>query len=98
VYCFADNNVLFLLLNGESYDYIGSSRVVWDMQNGIFPMKPSSSATCEPPPLSLHNIALFIELGQISTLGREPGSNMTTLNFHQHYPKSNSVQNRNQVS
>lgn len=59
-------------------------------------MKPSSSAKVEPPPLSLNNIALFIELGQISTLGREPGSNTTTLNFH--CLTSNNVNSRNQVS
>lgn len=93
---FSDNNVLFLLLNGESYDYIGSSRVVWDMKNGVFPMKRSSSATREPPALYLHNIALFVELGQISTLGEVQG-NETTFFFHQHYPTSNNVRNRYQV-
>jgi hypothetical protein len=98
MYHFTDNNVLFLLLNGESYDYIGSSRVVWDMEHGVFPMKPSSSALQEPPPLSLQNIALFIELGQISTLGNVSGSNTTTLYFHQHFPTSNNVLNRYQVS
>jgi nicastrin len=88
-----DNNVLFLLLNGEAYDYIGSSRVVWDMKNRVFPMKPCSSATQEPPPLNLHNIKLFVELGQISTLGGERG-NKTTLYFHQHPRTSNIVLNR----
>jgi hypothetical protein len=97
MYCFSDNNVLFLLLNGEAYDYIGSSRVVWDMKNGEFPMKPSSSATQEPPPLYLHNIALFVELGQISTLG-DKQDNKTTLHFHQYHPTSNTVLNRYEVS
>jgi len=94
---FSDNNVLFLLLNGEAYDYIGSSRVVWDMKNRVFPMKPCSSATQEPPPLNLHNIKLFVELGQISTLGGERG-NKTTLYFHQHPRTSNIVLNRYEVS
>jgi nicastrin len=97
MYFFSDNNVLFLLLNGEAYDYIGSSRVVWDMKNGVFPMKPSSSAAQEPPPLYLHNIALFVELGQISTLGEKQG-NKTTLHFHQHHPTSNTIPNRFKVS
>ncbi|XP_023713100.1 nicastrin isoform X3 [Cryptotermes secundus] len=92
-----DNNVLFLLLNGESYDYIGSSRVVWDMEHGVFPMKPSSSEVQEPPPLFLQNIAMFIELGQISALGNMSGSNTTTLYFHQHFPTSNNVLNRYQM-
>ena len=33
-------NVLFALLNGEAFDYIGSSRMVYDMENGLFP-KPN---------------------------------------------------------
>jgi len=97
MYCFSDNNVLFLLLNGEAYDYIGSSRVVWDMKNGVFPMKPCSSAKQEPPPLYLHNIRLFVELGQVSTLGGKRG-NKTTLYFHQHPHTSNIVLNRYEVS
>ena len=30
-------NVLFALLNGEAFDYIGSSRMVYDMEKGDFP-------------------------------------------------------------
>lgn len=91
-----DKNVLFLLLNGESYDYIGSSRLVWDMQKGEFPLKWDSSVN-QPPPLNLTNIAMFIELGQISTLGRAAGQNTTTLFCHQHNPSSNDVVNRQVV-
>ncbi|XP_069684848.1 nicastrin isoform X2 [Periplaneta americana] len=91
-----DKNVLFLLLSGESYDYIGSSRLVWDMQHGEFPLKWDSSVK-QPPPLQLNNIAMFIELGQISTLGRTADQNITTLYCHQHNPSSNDVVNRQMV-
>ena len=30
-------NVLFAFLNGESFDYIGSSRMVYDMKENLFP-------------------------------------------------------------
>src|SRR5436190_684623 len=32
-----DRNVLFVLFNGESADYIGSQRMFYDMKKGIFP-------------------------------------------------------------
>ena len=35
-------NVLFAFLNGESYDYIGSSKMVYDMGNSEFPCVSSS--------------------------------------------------------
>ncbi|XP_026281951.1 nicastrin isoform X2 [Frankliniella occidentalis] len=60
-----ENNVLFLLLSGESYDYIGSSRIVYDMKQGIFPVIPDPSVA-QPPPIGLHHIGPFIELSQLS--------------------------------
>ncbi|KAL1471807.1 hypothetical protein MTO96_023464 [Rhipicephalus appendiculatus] len=35
---FEKNNVLFVLFNGEAFDYIGSSRIVYDMEKGQFPL------------------------------------------------------------
>ena len=32
-------NILFLLVHGESFDYIGSTRAVYDMMNQSFPFK-----------------------------------------------------------
>ena len=32
-------NVLFAFLNGEAFDYIGSSRMVYDITEGAFPAK-----------------------------------------------------------
>lgn len=50
-------NVLFILFNGEAYDYIGSSRVVYDMNLGQFPFPEH--------PIRLENISLFVELSQL---------------------------------
>lgn len=48
---------MFILFNGEAYDYIGSSRIVYDMENGEFPNKFIS--------LNKDHIGLFVELSQI---------------------------------
>lgn len=47
-----------VLFNGESFDYIGSSRLVFDIGKGLFPSKEK--------PLSLDQIGLIVELDQIS--------------------------------
>ncbi|XP_041324556.1 nicastrin [Pyrgilauda ruficollis] len=46
-------NVLFVFFQGETFDYIGSSRLVFDMEQEKFPLR-------------LENIAAFLELGQVS--------------------------------
>ena len=51
------DNVLFLLLNGESWDNIGSSRFLYDLEQGEFVTN-----------LSLANIKTVLELGQLSNL------------------------------
>ncbi|KAK5638132.1 hypothetical protein RI129_012427 [Pyrocoelia pectoralis] len=61
-----DQNVLFLLLNGESYDYIGSQRVVYDMQRNAFPLKQESDATNPVPLIRVKDISLFMELSHLS--------------------------------
>lgn len=53
-------NVLFLALNGESYDYIGSQRLIYDMEKGLFP--PAVTSTRE---IKLQNIKLFIDIGSL---------------------------------
>lgn len=58
-------NVLFILFNGESYDYIGSQRVVYDMKNGDFP--PASQGT---NPINMENIELLIDIGALDDLSR----------------------------
>ncbi|XP_071273487.1 nicastrin [Agelaius tricolor] len=46
-------NVLFVFFQGETFDYIGSSRLVFDMEQEKFPV-------------GLENIGAFLELGQVS--------------------------------
>lgn len=60
----SDNpNVLFVLFNGESYDYIGSQRFLYDMKRGSFP--PRSQATHS---IGLENIGLMIDIGALDDL------------------------------
>ncbi|NXR19056.1 NICA protein, partial [Cinclus mexicanus] len=46
-------NVLFIFFQGETFDYIGSSRLVFDMEQEKFPLR-------------LENVGAFLELGQVS--------------------------------
>ncbi|XP_060053665.1 nicastrin isoform X2 [Erinaceus europaeus] len=46
-------NVMFVFFQGETFDYIGSSRMVYDMERGKFPVQ-------------LDNIDSFVELGQVA--------------------------------
>nr|XP_023688388.1 nicastrin [Paramormyrops kingsleyae] len=47
------NNILFVFFQGEAFDYIGSSRMVYDMKNGKFV-------------IDLDNIHSLIEIGQVA--------------------------------
>lgn len=60
-----NHNVLFVLFNGESYDYIGSQRFVYDINRGYFPSK--GHATNQ---IGLENIALMIDIGSLDDLQR----------------------------
>lgn len=53
-------NILFMLFNGESYDYIGSQRFVYDMENGEFP-----SASTNTHQITLENIKLFVDIASL---------------------------------
>ncbi|XP_053331183.1 nicastrin [Spea bombifrons] len=46
-------NIMFTFFQGEAFDYIGSSRMVYDMEKGRFPVK-------------LENIHSFVELNQVA--------------------------------
>lgn len=84
-------NVMFLIFNGESYDYIGSSRVVYDMERGDFPVKRDADGAQHIPPMNLSHIGLFIELNQVSFLNNQQ------LVFHTSEPQMNEVRARSQV-
>lgn len=58
-------NILFIIFNGEAFDYIGSSRVVFDMQKGVFPIEPAKNIE-QPATLNLDHISHFIELSQLA--------------------------------
>uniref|UniRef100_A0A0A9X3V9 Nicastrin n=1 Tax=Lygus hesperus TaxID=30085 RepID=A0A0A9X3V9_LYGHE len=49
--------LMFILLNGESFDFIGSQRIVYDMEQGSF-MTPNHKITLE-------DIGMVIELSQL---------------------------------
>ena len=65
-------NVLFALLNGESFDYIGSSRMAYDMQKDQFPSKIDNSTTDNGektvnwPNIDLKSLSGHIEFGQLA--------------------------------
>lgn len=53
-----DKSVIFILFNGEAYDYIGSSRIAYDMQKGVFPYKGNV--------FNLSDISLLVDINQLS--------------------------------
>ena len=53
-------NVLFLALSGESFDYIGSQKLVYDMRQGFFP-----NSSYEEARMNLEDIDILIELSQL---------------------------------
>ncbi|XP_038047934.1 nicastrin-like isoform X2 [Patiria miniata] len=58
-------DIMFAFFQGESYDYIGSSRMVYDMLNGSFPYIPDASKT-QPAFVTLKDIRYFLELNQLA--------------------------------
>ncbi|GMS99676.1 hypothetical protein PENTCL1PPCAC_21851, partial [Pristionchus entomophagus] len=63
----SNKRVLFAFLHGESFDYVGSSRWVYDMEHGAFPKqrKRGDAPTEVPELISLDKIWLAMELQQI---------------------------------
>ncbi|KAL3270672.1 hypothetical protein HHI36_021200 [Cryptolaemus montrouzieri] len=59
-------NVLFILFNGESFDYLGSQRIVYDMERGNFPVETENGTSVFLPVIKAKDITLFIELSQLS--------------------------------
>lgn len=58
--------IFFLLILQEAFDYIGSSRVVFDMQKGVFPALLVNGIKEQPALINLNHISTFIELSQLS--------------------------------
>ncbi|KAH8243041.1 hypothetical protein KR032_003870 [Drosophila birchii] len=56
-------NVLFVTFNGESYDYIGSQRFVYDMERLEFPPKSARSS-----PIAFDNIEFMLDIGTLDDI------------------------------
>lgn len=68
IFIFLGKNVLFVFFSGESYDYMGSQRLLYDMENGEFPVS-AEEASDVIPQIRPENISLFIEFSQLSHKG-----------------------------
>ncbi|XP_023018628.2 nicastrin [Leptinotarsa decemlineata] len=64
-------NILFMLFNGETYDYIGSQRMLYDMLRGDFPIRGVSEANDILPIIHPENISLYIELSQMGNTNND---------------------------
>ncbi|EDW43560.1 nicastrin isoform X2 [Drosophila sechellia] len=57
------HNVLFVTFNGESYDYIGSQRLVYDMEKLQFPTESTGT-----PPIAFDNIEFMLDIGTLDDI------------------------------
>lgn len=71
-------NVLFMLFNGEAYDYIGSQRFLYDVVNSQFPAD-------SPSPIRLEDIKLLIDIGSLDS------PNSTTLYQYSDFPEADEL-------
>ncbi|XP_072378978.1 nicastrin [Diabrotica undecimpunctata] len=81
----ARKNVLFFLFNGETYDYIGSQRMLYDMVYGNFPIDNVEGSDILPPIIP-KNIELFIEISQLGNANKtlyvhSKGEDQSVSNF-----------------
>lgn len=65
MFLFLGKNVLFVFFSGESYDYMGSQRLLYDMENGEFPIS-ADEASDVIPHIRPENTSLFVEFSQLS--------------------------------
>ncbi|KAL5499803.1 hypothetical protein EMCRGX_G011264 [Ephydatia muelleri] len=78
--------VLFALFHGKLGLYIGSSRMVYDMVNGVFPYKKDNSKQ-QPPMFNVSDITDFLELSHV---GMPRGNNQYTYFIHPSSSNANS--------
>lgn len=62
-----DKHIMFAFFQGESFDYIGSTRMLYDMEQGLFPYKLHENSKGIHP-IHPNHIGYFIEIGQVSAL------------------------------
>lgn len=60
-----DKNILFVIYQGETWGYIGSSRMVWNMEKGEFPFRYQVNEPDQMSQVNFTHIDYFIELAQI---------------------------------
>ncbi|XP_069115841.1 nicastrin-like [Argopecten irradians] len=60
----SSKDILFAFFQGEAFDYIGSSRIVYDMENAKFPAEPIAGET-HVHPINLRHISHFVEVNQL---------------------------------
>eukprot|EP00794_Sanderia_malayensis_P010772 gene10772-11925_t len=65
--------IMFVLFNGEIWDYIGSSRMVWDMENGDFPyLKARNTSDGKNViKMDLSSVGHFIDISQVGQMDKE---------------------------
>ena len=70
-------NVIFVIFNGESYDYIGSQRFVYDLDNLEFPTRSTRTDA-----ISFENIEFMLDIGVLDDVSN---LKLHTLNRFSHY-------------
>lgn len=86
--------ILFALFHGESWDYIGSSRMVYDMVHGVFPYAKDNSKQ-QPPTFNVSDITDFLELSHV---GMPHGNNRYTYYLHPSSLNANSSELMNALN
>lgn len=66
-----DKNILFSIFEGEAWDYIGSSRMVYDMINNNFPLKNDENINATINQVGLHHIDSIIDIKQVGIITKE---------------------------
>ena len=68
-----ERNVLFALFDGEAFDYIGSSRTVFDMSSGNFPVDSDykKGEALNMSQIQTKHFSHFIELNQLGLRGND---------------------------
>ena len=79
-------NILFFLIHGESFDFIGSTRLVHDMAQDSFPFNISAEEAREKfpngsqLPFQLSSIHSVLEVGQVASQGQDTALHLHTRN------------------
>ena len=79
-------NILFFLIHGESFDFIGSTRLVHDMSQDSFPFNISAEEVREKfpngsqLPFHLSSIHSVVEVGQVAGQGEDTSLHLHTRN------------------